>query len=131
MKIMFNITLLQVGESEAIYKLLAHMKLTYSSIATIFVPTEPKGQRRQFLQRQDPESGQGFEIEDKKGRFLEKPDLVSKYERRQLLPRQEKMKKKLRKKSERPKKSKMLNGRTTTNSFKRNRPKKKNKNGKG
>ena len=78
MKIMFNITLLQVGESEAIYKLLAHMKLTYSSIATIFVPTEPKGQRRQFLQRQDPESGQGFEIEDKKGRFLEKPDLVSK-----------------------------------------------------
>ena len=89
MKIMFNITLLQVGESEAIYKLLAHMKLTYSSIATIFVPTEPKGQRRQFLQRQDPESGQGFEIEDKKGRFLEKPDLVSKYERRQLLPRRE------------------------------------------
>ena len=89
MKIMFEITLLQVGESEAIYKLLAHMKLTYSSIATIFVPTEPKGQRRQFLQRQDPESGQGFEIEDKKGRFLEKPDLVSKYERRQLLPRRE------------------------------------------
>ena len=84
-----KITLLQVGESEAIYKLLAHMKMTYSSIATIFVPTEPKGQRRQFLQRQDPESGQGFEIEDKKGRFLEKQDLVSKYERRKLLPRRE------------------------------------------
>ena len=65
------------------------MKMTYSSIATIFVPTEPKSQRRQFLQRQDPESGQGFEIEDKKGRFLEKPDLVSKYERRKLLPRRE------------------------------------------
>ena len=79
----------QVGESEAIYKLLANMKLTYSSIATIFVPTEPKGQRRQFLQRQDPDSGQGFEVEDKKGRFLEKPDLVSKYERRKLLPRRE------------------------------------------
>ena len=76
----------QVGESEAIYKLLANMKMTYSSIATIFVPTEPKGQRRQFLQRQDPDSGQGFEVEDKKGRFLEKPDLISKYERRKLLP---------------------------------------------
>ena len=86
---MFKLTLLQVGESEAIYKLLANMKMTYSSIATIFVPTEPKSQRRQFLQRQDPESGQGFEIEDKKGRFLEKPDLVSKYERRKLLPRRE------------------------------------------
>ena len=88
-KVMFKITLLQVGESEAIYKLLAHMKMTYSSIATIFVPTEPKAQRRQFLQRQDPESGQGFEIEDKKGRFLEKPDLIDKYERRMLLPRRE------------------------------------------
>ena len=30
-----------------------------------------------------------FEVEDKKGRFLEKPDLVSKYERRKLLPRRE------------------------------------------
>ena len=79
----------QVGESEAIYKLMAHMKMTYSSIATIYVPTEPKGQRRQFLQRQDPDSGQGFEVEDKKGRFLEKPDLISKYERRKLLPRLE------------------------------------------
>ena len=88
-KVMYKITLLQVGESEAIYKLLAHMKMTYSSIATIFVPTEPKAQRRQFLQRQDPESGQGFEIEDKKGRFLEKPDLIDKYERRMLLPRRE------------------------------------------
>ena len=72
----------QIGEVEAIYKLCAHMKLAYSSVATIFVPTEPKGQRRQFLQRQDPDGGQGFEVEDKKGRFLEKPDLVSKYERR-------------------------------------------------
>ena len=78
----------QIGEVEAIYKLCAHMKLAYSSVATIFVPTEPKGKRRQFLQRQDPDGGQGFEVEDKKGRFLEKPDLVSKYERRKLLPRQ-------------------------------------------
>ena len=79
----------QIGECEAIFKLCAHMKMTYSSIGTIFVPTEPKGQRRQFLQRQDPDSGQGFEIEDKKGRFLEKPDLISKYERRKLLPSRE------------------------------------------
>ena len=77
----------QVGECEAIYKLFAHMHLTYSSVATIFVPTEPKGHRRQFLQRQDPESGQGFKIEGREGNFLEKPDLISKYERRKLLPR--------------------------------------------
>ena len=54
----------QVGECEAIFKLLAHMKMTYSSIATIFVATEPKGQKRNFLKRQDPESEIGFEIAD-------------------------------------------------------------------
>ena len=75
----------QVGECEAIFKLLAHMKMTYSSIATIFVATEPKGQKRNFLKRQDPESAIGFEIADKEGRFLESPELVTKYERRKLL----------------------------------------------
>ena len=72
----------QVGMVEAIYKLLAHMKMTYSSIATIFVPTEPKGHCRQFLQRQDPDSKEGFKVDNKEGLFLEKPDLISKYERR-------------------------------------------------
>ena len=79
----------QVGMSEAIYKLLANMKMSYSSIATIFVSTDPKEQRRNYLQRQDPDSGNGFELDDKKGRFLEKMDLVSKYERRKLLTCQE------------------------------------------
>ena len=79
----------QIGEVEAIYKLCAHMKLAYSSVATIFVPTEPKGQRRQFLQRQDPESGQGFKVEDKEGLFIEKLDLISKYERRKLVTNEE------------------------------------------
>ena len=75
----------QVGMSEAIYKLLANMNMTYSSIATIWVPTDPPAQRRNFLMRQDPEGTLGFELDDKKGRFLEKPDLISKYERRKLL----------------------------------------------
>merc|ERR1712016_531027 len=79
----------QVGECEAIYKLFAKMNLVYSSVATIFVPTEPKGQRRQFLQRQDPESGLGFRVEDKEGFFMEKPDLISKYERRKLVNQDE------------------------------------------
>ena len=79
----------QVGMSEAIYKLLANMNMSYSSIATIFVSTDPKEQRRNYLQRQDPDSGNGFELDDKKGRFLEKMDLVSKYERRKLLTCQE------------------------------------------
>ena len=75
----------QVGEQECFFKLFAHMNLVYSSIATVFVPTDPKGYRRQFLQRQDPESGEGFKVDDKEGLFLEKPDLISKYERRKLV----------------------------------------------
>ena len=76
----------QVGEAEAYYKVLANMNLVYSSVATVWVPTEPKAERRPFLQRQDPETGVGFKVKDKEGLFLEKPDLVSKYERRKLLP---------------------------------------------
>ena len=79
----------QVGEMEVFYKLFANMNLVYSSVATIFVPTEPKALRRQFLQRQDPESGQGFQVEDREGLFIEKPDLVSKYERRKLVTSEE------------------------------------------
>ena len=75
--------------AQVCYKLFANMNLVYSSVATIFVPTEPKGQRRQFLQRQDPESGQGFKVEDKEGLFIEKPDLISKYERRKLVTNEE------------------------------------------
>ena len=75
----------QVGEMEVLYKLLANMNLVYSSVATVFVPTDPKGQRRQFLQRQDPDSGQGFKVEEKEGLFMEKPDLISKYQRRKLV----------------------------------------------
>ena len=75
----------QVGEAEALYKLLAHMNLVYSNVACVYVPTEAKAERRPFLQRQDPGEGKGFKLKDREGLFLEKPDLVSKYERRKLL----------------------------------------------
>ena len=79
----------QVGEAEAYYKLLAHMNLTYSNVACVYVPTERKAERRPFLQRQDPEGGQGFKLRDREGLFLEKPDLISKYVRRKLLESEE------------------------------------------
>ena len=75
----------QVGEAEALYKLLAHMNLVYSNVACVYVPTEAKAERRPFLQRQDPGEGKGFKLKDREGLFLEKPDLISKYERRKLL----------------------------------------------
>ncbi len=75
----------QVGEAEAYYKLFPHMNLIYSSVATVYAPTEAKGERRQFLQKQDPDEGKGFRVKDKNGLYLEKPDLISKYERRKLV----------------------------------------------
>ena len=79
----------QVGEAEAYYKLFAHMNLVYSSIATVYVPTEGKEERRHFLQRQNPEGGKGFKVKDREGLFMEKPDLISKYERRKLIDSEE------------------------------------------
>ena len=79
----------QVGEAEAYYKLFAHMNLVYSSVATVYVPTERKEERRHFLQRQNPEGGKGFKVKDREGRFMEKPDLISKYERRKLIESEE------------------------------------------
>ena len=79
----------QVGEAEAYYKVFPHMNLVYSSVATVYVPTEGKEERRHFLQRQDPKGGKGFKVKDREGLFMEKPDLISKYERRKLIGSEE------------------------------------------
>ena len=50
-----------------------------------YIPTEAKGERRQFLQKQDASEGRGFPVKDKIGMYIEKPDMVSKYERRKLV----------------------------------------------
>ena len=65
------------------------MDLVYSSVATVYVPTGGKEERRHFLQRQDPEGGKGFKVKDREGLFMEKPDLISKYERRKLIESEE------------------------------------------
>ena len=75
----------QIGEAEAYYKLLPHMNLSYSSVVTTYIPTVAKRDRRHFLQKQDPDAGKGFKVKDMGGRFLEKPDLISKYERRMVI----------------------------------------------
>ena len=79
----------QVGEAEAYYKLFPHMNLIYSDVATVFVPTDARGERSHFLQKQDPKDKKGFAVKDKNGLFLEKQDLVSKYERRKVIESEE------------------------------------------
>ena len=71
----------QIGEAQAYYQMLPHMNLTYSSVKTVVAPTVPAVERRHWLQRQDPQEGRGFKVNDKDGLFLEKADLVTKYER--------------------------------------------------
>jgi hypothetical protein len=51
-------------------------------VATVYIPTEAKSERSQFLKKQDPAEGKGFKVKDKEGRFLEMPDLIRKYQRR-------------------------------------------------
>ena len=65
------------------------MNLTYSSVVTTYIPTVAKRDRRHFLQKQDPEAGKGFKVKDMGGRFLEKPDLISKYKRRMVIGNKE------------------------------------------
>ena len=79
----------QIGEAQAYYQMLPHMNLTYSSVKTVVAPTVPAVERRHWLQRQDPQEGRGFKVNDKDGLFLEKADLVTKYERRKLLGSEE------------------------------------------
>ena len=74
----------QIGEAEAYYKLFPHMNLTYSSVATTYIPTVAESERRRFLMKQDPGAGKGFPVKDRVGLFLEKPDMVSKYMRRMI-----------------------------------------------
>ena len=44
----------QIGEAEAYYKLFPHMNLTYSSVATTYIPTDAKSERRGFLKKTGP-----------------------------------------------------------------------------
>ena len=80
----------QIGEAEAYYKLLPQLNLTYSSVATTWIPTTKKEDRRPFSQKIDPDNNnlaknQYFQIKDKEGFFIEKADAVSKYVRREAV----------------------------------------------
>ena len=78
----------QMGESEAYYKILPHLTLKYSNIATIFVPTDIKEKRSKFLMKldkDDPNSKNGVQVKGgREGTFLEKPDIIERYCRRDL-----------------------------------------------
>ena len=76
----------QMGEAEALYKILPNLRLKDSNVTTKFVPTNRKQNRSKFLMKvdeKDPCNGQiKKKIENREGWFVEKYDLVDKYTRR-------------------------------------------------
>ena len=91
MKLMMDIYLThrQMGESEAIYKIFPDFRFKDSNITCIFLPTSKRSDRSKFLIRVDekPEYKDfpTIMIEGKEGEYIEKYDIVSKYERRRSM----------------------------------------------
>ena len=78
----------QMSEAEAYFKILPHLKLKYSNVATIFIPTDKKELRSKFLMKLDETNtnyGKGATVKGgKDGMFIEKPDIVDKFCRREI-----------------------------------------------
>ena len=76
----------QMGEAEALYKLLPSLHLKDSNVTTIFVPTNRKENRSKFLMKVDEKDHCNGKIkkriENREGWFVEKYDIVDKYIRR-------------------------------------------------
>ena len=78
----------QMGEAEAYYKILPNLTLKYSNVDTIFVPSDKKSMRSKFLMKLDEADinfSKGAQVKGgKEGIFLEKPDIIDKYCRRDM-----------------------------------------------
>ena len=77
-----------MGEVEAYYKIFPHLTLKYSSVDTIFIPTDKKELRSKFLRKLDEDDenfAKGTEVAGgRTGRFLEKPDIIDIFCRREI-----------------------------------------------
>ena len=78
----------QMGEVEAYYKIFPNLNLKYSDVSTIFIPSDKKELRSKFLQKIDEDNisfKRGVEIVGSRdGKFIEKPDIIDKFCRREL-----------------------------------------------
>ena len=75
-----------MSECEAYYKILPNLHLKYSSLDSIFIPTDKKELRSRFLRKlaeDDEHLKYGGKVTGgREGLFVEKPDIVDKYCRR-------------------------------------------------
>ena len=79
----------QIGEYEAYFRILPHLNMKHSNIEAVFVQTGFKQNRSKFLRKltdlEADKCANKIKIENRKGIFTEKPSLIDKYERRDLL----------------------------------------------
>ena len=79
----------QMGEAEAVYKVFPDFHFKDSNITTVFIPNCPFEERSKFLIQVDdkPEYSNipTIKIENREGNYIEKYDIVSKYQRREGL----------------------------------------------
>ena len=75
----------QMGEVEALYKIFPDFHLKDSNVTTVFVPVSKKADRSKFLMKIDQDINyngkEKFKVEGREGFFVEKYDILSKYER--------------------------------------------------
>ena len=75
----------QMGQAEAYYKLIPSLRMKYSTVRTVFVPTDKKELRSKFLMKvQENEETHGklaFNVEGREGLFIEKADIIDKFVR--------------------------------------------------
>ena len=76
----------QMGQAEAYYKLIPSLKMKYSTVRTVFVPTDKKELRSKFLikveEKEETHGKLAFNVEGREGLFIEKADLIDKFVRR-------------------------------------------------
>ena len=78
----------QIGECEAYFKILPHLQMKSSNIDTVFIPTGFKKNRSSFLKQLTEDEAKICKniitVNEKKGKFIEKPSLLDKFERKDL-----------------------------------------------
>ena len=76
----------QMGQAEAYYKLIPSLHMKYSSVKTVFIPTDKKELRSRFLQKVEENENThdkvAFNVNGREGLFIEKTDVIEKYMRR-------------------------------------------------
>jgi hypothetical protein len=76
----------QMGQAEAYYKIIPNLKMKFSTVVTVYVPTDSKEFRSRFLvkvgEKEDTHDKIAFTVNGRDGMFIEKADLIDKYIRR-------------------------------------------------